>query len=147
MEGKPFGKGLFGYKKKDVMQYIENLTAEYENKLAEKEEDIKEVKRQNQTLAAENADLFRKVKEYEAEREHISNAVISAEIRAAKVLEEAKKEADNLLAQKNLELQNTQAEIDELKAQITSLKLAAVATVRKYEAQFEKLVGEASNDA
>ncbi len=145
MEDKKFGGSLFGYSKKDVGAYIEGLVSAYEKKMGELDDDIKDLKRQNQTLASENAELFNKVNGYEVERSHVSNAVISAEIRAAKVLDDAKKDADELVVHKKAELIKTQAEIDDLKEQIKSLKLAAVATVRKYEEQFDRLTGESTS--
>ena len=53
-----FKSSFFGYKKKDVLSYIEKLAANYANMLTEKDEEIEE-------LRAKNKELKQKIKELE----------------------------------------------------------------------------------
>jgi len=139
---KKLRRRLWGFKKKDVLNYIDTLVSDYEKSIEEYKEDAENFKKQNQTLISENAELFKKVSDLESEREYISKAVISAELRAKKVLEDANAEAEALREKKEAELNATNEEILSLKTQIRTLKLAAVATLRKYEAQFDEITGE-----
>lgn len=53
-----FKSSLFGYKKRDVLSYIEKLAANYAQKLTEKDEEIEE-------LRVKNKELKQKIKELE----------------------------------------------------------------------------------
>ncbi len=53
-----FKSSLFGYKKKDVLSYIEKLATNYAQKLTEKDEEIEE-------LLTKNKELKQKIKELE----------------------------------------------------------------------------------
>lgn len=140
MEQGKIKRGLFGYRKKSVMAYINEIVSEYEKQIEELHEEIGDIKKQNQTLMNENAANFKKIEEYEAERESISGAIIAAELQAKKILEDAHKEAAELKANKAAELALADEEIRKLKDEITNIKLAAVATLHKYEAQMEDII-------
>lgn len=141
-KSKKLRKGLCGYRKKDVMAYMDEITNRYETALTEKSEEITRLKGQNQALVEENSELYKKVAGFESEREVISRAVISAEQRAAQILREADAASEKLVRQTKDDLEEKREEIRELKAQIRTLKLSSVATLRKYESQLEKLAAE-----
>ena len=137
---KKIRKALFGYRKKDVTEYIDRIVSDYEKVIEEQKNEISDIKRQNQTLIAENAESFKKLEELQKEREYVSKAVISAELRAKKVMEDAEKEMATLKANKAAEIALADEELKKLKENINSLKLSAVATLKKYEAQMNELV-------
>ena len=140
METPKLKKGLFGYKKKAVTEFVEDLVAKYEQTIANQKEEIAQIKKQNQTLIAENGESFKKLRELEAERDYVSKAVISAEKRAESVMEETEKEMATLKANKMAEIAMANEELEKLKEQIASLKQSAVATLKKYEAQMDDLI-------
>lgn len=142
MENKKLKKGLFGFKKKSVNAYLADLCDKYEKKLLEQQEENAALKKQNAVLTEENADSFKKLCELEAEREYISKAVISAEQRAKKVMEDTQEEMATLKANKMAEIALANEELEKLKQQISELKASAVATLRKYESQMGDLVGD-----
>ena len=82
---------LFGYSKKGVAAYVDELVSTYEKNIAELREETEQLKRQNQTLMSENAESFKKLTALEGERDFVSKAVISAEQRAQEVMEQKKK--------------------------------------------------------
>ena len=133
---------LFGYSKKGVAAYVDELVSTYEKNIAEPREETEQLKRQNQTLMSENAESFKKLTALEGERDFVSKAVISAEQRAQEVMEETKKEMATLKANKAAEIALAEEELKKLRAQIAELKQSAVATLRKYEAQMDDLVVE-----
>ena len=137
---KKLRKALFGYKKKDVTEYIDSIVTEYEKVIEEQKAEITDIKRQNQTLLSENADSFKKLEELQKEREYVSKAVISAELRAKKVMEDTEKEMATLKANKAAEIALAEEELRKLKDSINSLKVSAVETLKKYEAQMNDLV-------
>lgn len=132
--------GLFGYKKKSVLSYINEIVTEYEKQATELKDEINEIKKQNQTLMNENAAHFKAIEEYEAERESISGAIISAQLRARKVLDEAEQEMATLKANKAAEIALAEEDLKKIKEEIGNLKLSAIATLHKYESQMEDLI-------
>ena len=106
------------------------------------QEENSSLKKQNTVLIDENAESFKKITELEAEREYISKAVISAELRAEKVKEETAEEMEKLKANKMAEIAVANEELEKLREQIKTLKASAVATLRKYESQMESLVSD-----
>lgn len=142
MENIKLKKGLFGYKKKYVNAYISSLVEKYEKEISEYQEENVSLKKQNAVLFDENAETFKKLTELETERDYISKAVISAELRAEKVMEETAEEMEKLKANKMAEIAVANEELEKLREQINSLKASAVATLRKYESQMGDLIGE-----
>ena len=142
MENLKLKRGLFGFRKKHVNSYIADLCEKYEKELLEKSEENIALKKQNMVLTEENAESFKKLCELEAEREYISKAVISAEQRAKKVMEETEEEMATLKANKMAEIAMANEELEKLREQINSLKASAVATLRKYESQMDSLVND-----
>lgn len=140
MENKKLKRGLFGFKKKAVNGYIAELVNKYEKELSAKEDECSALKKQNKTLVEENAEIFSKLTELENEREYVSKAVISAEVRAKKVKEDTEEEMATLKANKMAEIALANEELEKLRQQINSLKLSAVATLREYENQMGNLV-------
>ena len=140
METLKLKTGLFGYKKKAVCEFVDELVTKYEQTIANQKEEILQIKRQNQTLIAENGEGFKKLRELENERDYVSKAVISAEKRAQSVMEETEKEMATLKANKMAEIALANEELEKLKEQIASLKQSAVATLKKYESQMDDLI-------
>ena len=129
-------KGLFGYKKDDVTAYIDSIISDYEKVIEEQKKEISEVKSQNQTLIAENAESFKKLEELQKERDAVAKAVISAELRAKKIIEDAEEEAATIKANKAAEIALAEEELKKMKENIN------VATLKKYEAQMDDLVDD-----
>lgn len=142
MENQKLKRGLFGFRKKHVNLYIATLCEKYEKELSEKSEENAALKKQNMVLTEENAESFKKLCELEAEREYISKAVISAEQRAKKVMEETEEEMATLKANKMAEIALANEELEKLREQINTLKASAVATLRKYESQMDSLISD-----
>lgn len=140
MEKGKIKRSLFGYSKKSVLSYIDEIVSDYEKQASELREENSEFKKQNQTLMNENAAHFKKLEEYEAERESVSGAIISAQLRAKKMIEEAEQEMAELKANKAAEIALADEELKKLKDEIANLKLSAIATLHKYEAQMDDLI-------
>lgn len=140
VDKKRLRKALFGYRKKDVTEYIDSIVSDFEKVIEEQKNEIAEIKRQNQTLMAENSESFKKIEEMQKERDYISKAVISAELRAKKVIEDAEAEMATLKANKAAEIALADEELKKLKENINNLKLSAVATLKEYEAQMNDLI-------
>ena len=83
---KKLRKGLCGFRKRDVLAYVDEIQARYETLLAEKTDEVSRLRGQNNALNVENAELYKKVENFEREQAVISKAVISAEQRAEQII-------------------------------------------------------------
>lgn len=114
MNGKKFRKGLFGYRKSDVYDYIRELDARYAEDSGDKENKIKK-------LTEEKAALMEKYDELQSKREIIVSVLEKAHIEADGIISEAKAEAAALkedAARAVLEMKNNaEAEIEDRKAE------------------------------
>lgn len=145
-EKKKLRRGLFGYRKRDVLAYMGEIEARFEGTLTERADEIARLKGQNHTLTSENTELYKKVADYEREQAVISKAVISAEQRAEEIIRQAHADAEEIIKKTNEDLAGRREEIRELKAQMRTLKLSSVATLRKYESQLDMLAAEDDDD-
>ena len=139
MENKKLKTRLFGYSKKGVAAYVDTIITQYEDKIKELSEHSEKQKRENQTLMEENKELFVRISELEREREFISRAVIAAEEKAQKILDDANTAAEQMKNQTFADLEETRNETEALREQIKTLKLKAVAAIRKYETQLDEI--------
>ncbi len=139
MEEVQLRKTMGGYKRADVAAYIESLTKKYEAQLLEVRESFLAARAEAEAAISENAKLFEKITQLEAERDSVSRAVISAQREADKILAEAKEKADALLLEKELELTKANASIARVYADIHTLRLSAAAALRKYESALSAL--------
>ena len=139
---KKLRKGLCGFRKRDVLAYVDEIQARYETLLAEKTDEVSRLRGQNNALNEENAELYKKVENFEREQAVISKAVISAEQRAEQIIADANTRAEEIIQKTHEDLQKQRDEIHELKAQMRTLKLSSIATLRKYESQFDQLSKE-----
>lgn len=139
MENKKLKTRLFGYSKKGVTAYVDTIITQYEDKIKELSEHSEKQKRENQTLMEENKELFVRISELEREREFISRAVIAAEEKAQKILDDANTAAEQMKNQTFADLEETRNETEALREQIKTLKLKAVAAIRKYETQLDEI--------
>jgi DivIVA protein. len=108
-----------GYKKEQVDEYINTVSAEYETL----HEELKSAREELEVLKEEEAKLQKEIKslnseEHSSYQEVIASAILSAEASAKKIVEDAKKESAhvNEIAKKELAVinQTKQGAIDEV---------------------------------
>lgn len=128
-----------GYKRDDVVAYIESLVKKYEKALEAAHQEKEDVRREMEAMTKENATLFKRLQEMEAERDSVSRAVISAQKEAEQIREAARAEGAEYLAQKAKEAEETEEEMRRLRREIRTMRLSAAAAIRKYEASLAEL--------
>ena len=135
-----------GYKKQDVTAYIETLVQKYETELSAVRQDMEEMRRENAALVKENAKLFGNIEKLEAERDSVSRAVIAAQKEADAIRAEAARDGEALLAESSAAAKKMEAEMARTKSEIRSLRLAAAASARRYEAELGDILGNDDED-
>lgn len=140
--GKLFKTGLFGFKKKPVMEYIDSLAGNYSKELGEKEQQLEKLQEENKTLRARLTETEKKLGTMENERDYIANAIIRAEQEAQNLLEAAKKDVDVRKAELERSVEEDAERARQTRQELRDLQSAALETIRQYEAKLEQLAGE-----
>lgn len=127
-------KTMGGYKREDVIEYIDSLVQKYENQISFAREETEAAKREAEAAMQENASLFKKLSTLNEERDSVSRAVIAAQKEADAILEKARLEGEALLNAKKEEVRLEEEKLRALRNEIRTMRLSASASLRKYEA-------------
>jgi len=127
-------KTMGGYKREDVIEYIDSLVQKYEKQLSFAREETEAAKREAEAAMQENASLFKKLSTLTEERDSVSRAVIAAQKEADAILENARLEGEALLNAKKEEVRAEEEKLQALRNEIRTMRLSASASLRKYEA-------------
>ncbi len=146
MEDLQLRKTMGGYKREDVVLYIESLVKKYEDLLEEEKEETRAARAEAEAAMQENAVLSQKLRALEAERDSVSRAVISAQREADKILADAEEKGAALVQEKEQEAIRTEERIAALRSEIHTLRLSATAALRRYEKSLTELVPEGAEE-
>ena len=142
MEEYTLRKTMGGYRREDVINYIDALVKKYEDQLADEREEAEAARAEAAAAAKENAKLFEKLSALEAERDSVSRAVISAQKEAEKILEEAKEKGAAILREKEQEAARVEDEMQTMRRDIHTMRLSAQAALRRYETKLGSIAGD-----
>lgn len=98
-----FKSKLIGYKKKDVIQYIEEMKKDYEEQLTRKQERMFQLNEENRKMRAQIAALEEKIEHYEKQEVYISKALVKAEQKAESIVEDAYEKVNDEMRKIELE--------------------------------------------
>ena len=148
-------KSLFGFGKHSVLQYINSVSKNVDDKLFLKDNEIKKLKNTIEELNLKITSLNQTINDFEEEKKKISdlyihaeetsaNIVKDAEANAAKLLDEANEkiriekekfalERENKLTELSNELEAKKAVISGYKAEIRSLKEKIKITLTSFD--------------
>ncbi len=141
-KGKIFKTGLFGFRKKSVLAYVDSLAKNYSDELAAKEEELTRLRAENKQLSEQNAEYAKQVGSMQSEREYIANAIILAEQEAQRLLEDARKDVDVRRAELEKSLEEDTARAKQARAELTAMHEKARSIVKEYEDKLAELAAE-----
>ena len=136
---KLFKSGLFGFKKKSVNQYINDLAQNYANEISQKDEQIAQLTKENGNLKGRLDELEGRTRSMESERDYIANAIIQAEQEAQRMMENAKKSVEERRKELEAEMTEDMRRSEEIKQHLASLRQDAIAVMREYEEKLGQL--------
>ena len=138
---------LFGFKKKDVYSFIEEIDAKAGEKLAEKDKEIESLKA--------------KIEELEANRDAVVSVLQLAEKHAKEIVDEAKKTAEIMRKEAEEEIQekkgivnreieikrkaiktyyaNENKKIDQIKGEVERMRRASLDAIENFERQLREV--------
>lgn len=143
---KLFKTSMFGYKKKVVNEYIEELSIKTQKSLDESEDKIYD-------MGKEIAALKEKIAELENNEATVSNAIITAEKKAEEIVAQAQGKADAIISDaekyKEEKIKETENETKEaemrlrkVNEEIRQLKTNIILSANKYTKELDQLIDE-----
>ena len=139
---KRFRTSLFGFKKSDVNSYVEKILREFDNMLKEKENEINNIKSQNEEIKERYNELLSKAEQINVDRAKVADALIQAQEKAERILEEARNQA--LQEKKSIEelIEREKEKLIDIKEELRGLKSEAAGVLKKYEMQLGNLINK-----
>ena len=131
MENK-FKGSLLGFNKKNVNDYIIELTNEMAKRIAKKDEKIAKLNEQIEALKEQ-------IRGFELERAVVSDAIIKAKNQAELIISDAISESQNYKAQLLSEIAKEKENLATAKNEVWELKKNTLAIVEDYKRQLEEL--------
>ena len=92
-----FKRSLFGISKKPVVEYIESISKNIDDKLFKKDAEIAQLKKDIEILNMEKNALKKEISDFEEEKKKISDVFLKAEETARNTIEKANQDASNML--------------------------------------------------
>jgi len=139
---KRFRTSLFGFRKSDVNSYVEKILREFDNMLKEKENEINNIKSQNEEIKERYNELLSKAEQINVDRAKVADALIQAQEKAERILEEARNQA--LQEKKSIEelIEREKEKLIDIKEELRGLKSEAAGVLKKYEMQLGNLINK-----
>jgi cell division septum initiation protein DivIVA len=142
LSGRLFRTGLFGYKKSDVVGYIEKVSKDFTEKLDAKEKEIDSLKKELDSIKQKADELSGAAEEYEVAKASISNAIIKAEKNADLIIEEAKRSSLEEKLKVKREIQEETARLRRLKHEVADLRRDIVSSIKRFNSELAVLEEE-----
>lgn len=139
MAGKRFQTGVNGYKKQEVNDYLEKVFEDFEQKLADKDEEIGKFIDQLGTITEKYNDLKLREEEIAIEKEKITQALIRADETYSSIVNGARDEAKETVQELKQKAEFEREKVIDIKAQLIEMKDAAQAIIAKYQTSIDLL--------
>ncbi len=140
-------KGLFGYKKESVYQYVSALNEEFSQKLIEKDEKnevlVKELRERTQALEAELERVKRESEELRKKQLAVSDSIIDARDYAAQLKSETRRREQALYDQMEARMSRENRRLDGYAENIGKLR----EQIKDVLEQFDEELKQAENKA
>ncbi len=137
---KRFESSLFGFKKSDVNDYIENMLEDFIDKVNSKDKELFETKNQLQEITAKYDQISMLADGIKEDRSSIAEVFIQAKEKADLMIEEAKVKAIEEKKEIEVLIEKEKEKLVDLKAEIKDLKEDVAIILKKYQNQLESIV-------
>lgn len=137
---KSFRRGFWGYRGREVDQFIVQLKDDFAMKLQAKEAEQEELSRINTQIKEDLDKLQIEIKKYQEKEKAVAEVIIQAQLQATAIEEEAKNKAKALEEAALAEINLKRKELDTLRNQFTSVKEELKQVINKYKTMLEEPV-------
>ena len=135
-----FKRGLFGYTKKTVNEYVALMNNQFHKKLDDKDDLCDDLKKEIEELKAKNKELETKIKDSESKHSYVGEVLVKAQEKADEIVTEATKEA--LMRKSSIEDEIKEASmiLKKMNEEIKQLKLNVEDSVSKYQSELDTII-------
>ena len=130
---KKLRKSLFGFKKKDVVNYLNAYSNETQIALDEKDDLISD-------LTKENKELKAKLEKFEEQNRFVGDALLNAEKKAHEIVIEAEKKGMERKAEIDGEIKHASLVLKKLNEEIKQLRSSLMVSVNKYQNELDTII-------
>ncbi len=140
MAQKRFPNSMFGFEKSTVNTYIENLTRDYEEKLTAKDMEIEKLVAQLKNVNKKYEAIKLEEERILTEKEKISQALVSANEKANKIVEDAKETVSAEVIELEAKAEKEREKIVDIKSELMGMKTDAMKMLEKYQKALNEIV-------
>lgn len=140
MAQKRFPNSMFGFDKGTVNTYIENLTRDYEEKLTAKDMEIEKLVMQLKNVNKKYEAIKLEEERILTEKEKISQALVSANEKADKIVEDAKETVSAEIVELEARAEKEREKIVDIKRELMGMKSEAMGMLEKYQTALNGIV-------
>lgn len=119
---KLFRGALFGYNKKDVQKYVEEISANFDSQLNECKAEIERLSNQRAELDAKRAEI-------ESKKSAISEAIISAQEQGEKIVMTAREKAERERSEMQRKISEENQKLIKIRRDIMNIRRNAIKTL------------------
>jgi chromosome segregation ATPase len=134
-----FSKTLFGFKPGEVTSLIESMENEHQLKINEFKSEIEKVKVELQNAEAKRDELQKQLDSYVEREKMISDVMVTAQINAQRIEEQARERAAVMLESAQEELKQKLQELDFLRIKVARFKEEFREVLDNYRVSLEKV--------
>ena len=142
MAQKRFQNSMLGFNKSNVNTYIENLTRDYEEKLTAKDIEIEKMIAQLKSVNKKYESIRLDEERILTEKEKISRALVSANEKAEKIVDEAKSTISAEVSELELIAEKERERLVDIRTELKAMKADAKAILAKYEKAINDIIIE-----
>ena len=147
MAGKRFASSMFGFDKGAVNTYLENLTRDYEEKLTSKDVELEKMMNQLKKVNGKYEALKLEEERIYTEKEKISQALVSANEMADKIVTEAKGKVAAEVTELEAAAENEREKIVDIRKELKEMKTEAASVLSKYTNAVNSIITESSPES
>jgi len=134
-----FRKSLFGYRKEEVINEIKRMDSEFGLKMAELNRELDTLRSELKQADEKENELKAKLEGHAEKERYISNVMMTAQINAQKVEEQARERAHMMLEASEDELRKKQQELEILRTRVIRFKEEFRSILDNYRVSVENI--------
>lgn len=133
------GKTLFGFKPKDVINEMQRLDSEYQTKTEALQAEIERAKEELKKTEARLPELQKQLDDHLNKERQISEVMITAQMNAQRIEDQAREKAVSLLQNSEEELRRKNQELDFLRMKVNRFKEEFRETLDNYKFSLDNI--------
>ena len=138
-----FAGSLFGFSKKSVTSYIDELIADFEKKLKEKDAIILDLTAEKKEIKDKLGDLKTTEQKLFEDKGKIAEALVSAKEQAKQIIDDARVQAVKEKRTLDKMVETEKEKLIDIKTEIKKLKKDVVHIIKKYDNQMNEMLEKA----